>query len=355
VKLTVLIATCNRREALGRALESLFCESNLPRRDWEVVVVLNGVVNDGSREVCEAFRSRYPEHFRHLAEPRQGKSNALNMGIGAARGEILALTDDDVICAPDYVASVISVFEQYPVDLAQGRVFLECEGGLPGWMAPRLREFMSDFDCGDALLLPFDHHMTGTNMIVRRAAARAVGGFAPELGAGARLGFAEDTEFSLRLRQGGYRTMYAPQIVVRHQLPRHRLTMSFFRESYFRVGRSQAYYLSCDIPVWKYGRYALKDSFLTELKALLRRCGGHRAESLELQCMARWQIGFAWQHCLFRCGVSRRLTRVTSWPEPADARGASIDSLSGAEPARQKTTDLVSHRSGASDPSGSAI
>ncbi len=324
MKVTVLIATCNRREGLRRTLESLFCESNLSRQDWEVVVVLNGAVSDGSGEVCQFFENKYPDRFRHLEEPRQGKSKALNLGIGAARGDVLALTDDDVICAPDYVASVAAVFEQYPVDLAQGRVFLECEGGLPEWMVPKLREFMSDSDYGEKVVLPFNHHVTGTNMIVRRAAARAIGGFAPELGAGTRLAFAEDTEFSLRLRRAGYRTMYAPQIVVRHQLPRHRLTRSLFRKRYFRLGRTQAYYVSCDISVWKHGRYALKEAFLNELKAMRCRYGGRSADSLEFQCMARWRIGFALQHCLFGLGASRRLTRVTSWPEPAVAGDSGI-------------------------------
>jgi glycosyltransferase involved in cell wall biosynthesis len=270
--------------------------------------------------VCREFRRRYPERFRLLIQPGKGKSEALNLGIAEARGELLAMTDDDVLCAPDYVAGIQSVFERYPADAAQGRIFLDCEGDMPEWMSARHSVFMSSCDYGDQVQQPFDHTLFGTNMVVRAEAARAVGGFVPELGPGSAVGFAEDTEFSIRLRDAGYRLIYAPQIVVRHQLPRRRLTRSFFRKRYFGLGRSHAYYdPPFKVPRWRWGGYVVKNWIEREAQALRLRITGRPAEALDCQCEAREQAGFFFQHCCFLLGVPRRLSRVACWSEQTPA------------------------------------
>ncbi len=313
MKVTILIATRSRSERLRRTLESLFTEPNLRLDSWEVVVVFDDVAEDGSREVCQIFRSKYPERLRYFAQRKEGKSNALNLGIAAARGEVLALTDDDVICDPGYIAGVQTVFERYSVDGAQGRIFLDFEGGEPEWMSKELRGFMSSCDFGDQIQSPFKRNLYGTNMAVRTEAARAVGGFAPELGAGAPVGFAEDTEFSMRLHWRGYRIIYAPYIVVYHQLPGKRMTRSFFRTRYFRMGRSRAYYQPFPTPLWRFGVYAVKNWIVSDVMSFWLRWNDRPADALDCQCKARKVAGFFWQHYLFSRGVPRQLSRVTSW------------------------------------------
>ena len=45
--------------------------------------------------------------FRYLLESKRGKSRALNAGIREARGEIIALNDDNCIPSTSWVASII--------------------------------------------------------------------------------------------------------------------------------------------------------------------------------------------------------------------------------------------------------
>ena len=320
MRVTVLICSRDRADSLRRTLGSLLCPTNLRTLDWEIIVVTD-VSDDRTAEVCREFQAKFPAYFRFLVQENRGKSNALNLGIAVARGEILAMTDDDVLCAPDYIASIQSVFDRYPADAAQGRIFLDCEGGLPNWMSVGHSVFMSWCDYGDEVQQPFNHTLFGTNMVVRAEAVRAVGRFAPELGAGTVVGFAEDTEFSIRLQEAGYRFIYAPQIVVRHQLPRHRLTRSFFRKRYFRLGCSHAYYIPLEVPLWRFGLYVVKNWIQREAQALRHRCANRPAKALDCQCEARIQAGFFWQHCCFSFGAPRRLSLVTCWPEQAPGQG----------------------------------
>ena len=266
-----------------------------------------------SLAVCRRFQNQYSTHFRFLVQPGAGKSEALNLGIAEARGELIALTDDDVIVAPDYIGGVLDTFRGHPFDGAQGRIFLECPGGLPKWMSSQHAKFMSRRDFGEQIQA-FHETLTGTNMVVRAEIARAVGGFALELGAGTSVGFAEDTEFSIRLEKAGYRFIYAPQIVVRHQLPRHRLTRSFFRHRYFRLGRSHAYYEAFPpVALWRFGLYVAKNWIFREAQAFWYRFANQPAKALDFQCEARLQAGFFLQHLLFFFGTPRRLTQVTRW------------------------------------------
>lgn len=326
MKVTVLIATRDRGSSLHRTLVSLFCQMSLAVADWEVIVIDNGS-SDNTSEVCSEFSRRFPGQFRSYRESKQGKSYALNLGIALARGEILALTDDDVICAPDYIANVQRVFAEHSVDAAQGRTLLDCEGGVPDWLFGGAAQFVGSQDYGGTLIQKFNHLLAGQNMIVRTEAARTIGGFAPELGAGSPVGFSEDTEFSLRLRQAGYRINYAPQIVVRVPIPLVRLTGAFFRRRYFRLGRSRAYYWPYEAPMWRYGLYVLKNWILSDADALRHRLHGRPAVAMECRCMARFQLGFFWQHCLFSFGVPRRLTRITNWSGYARGRGVEEEPL----------------------------
>src|SRR5579862_965324 len=102
MKITVILCTYNRCEILAQALDSI-AACVLPESvAWEVLVVDNNS-SDQTREVVEEFRQRYPGRFRYILEPRSGKSNALNVGIREAHGDILAFVDDDVTVEPTWL------------------------------------------------------------------------------------------------------------------------------------------------------------------------------------------------------------------------------------------------------------
>ena len=323
VSVTVLISTRNRPESLRLTLESLLQDGNLRIASWEALVITDFDCHDGTVEICKEFAERCPDRVRFLIQTTTGKSNALNLGISVARGEILALTDDDVLVAPDYIESIQKTFQQYTAEAAQGRVVLECDGGLPPWMGQRQKVFMSFCDYGLEVLDWTQRTMFGTNMVIRIEAARKVGGFSPELGAGTKMGFAEDSEFSLRLREAGCKFIYAPQILVRHQLSRKRLTPSFFRRRYFGLGRARAYIDAIErVPLWRYGLYSVKYAVLKQAEALWHRLRNRPAEALDAQCYAFQNTGFFLQHLRFWLGAPRTLSIVKDWTaEPVNCAG----------------------------------
>src|SRR5579875_379773 len=100
MNITVLICTYNRASSLRRTLESLQALEIPPSLTWEVVVVDNHAT-DSTRRVIEEVLDTSGLDVRYFYEPRSGQSHALNEGVSEAKGEIIALTDDDVRVAPD--------------------------------------------------------------------------------------------------------------------------------------------------------------------------------------------------------------------------------------------------------------
>lgn len=308
VSLTLLIATRNRATELRRTLESICTPANLQLPAWEILVADNGST-DGTRAVCQHFHDRCPSHFRWIVERNQGKSRALNAGLLKSRGTVLVMTDDDVLCAPDLLERVRELFADPSIDAAQGRIFIDWIGGRPEWVDDLSAALLSLRDYGDR---QFDWHkdLSGCNMMVRRRAALAIGGFAAELGPGT-VGIAEDAEFSMRLRQSGYRMVYAPHVVVRHQVRAARVSRRFLRQRFFGIGRSYSYYMPLSAPIWRAGLYFAKETIKAEAKALAHRFGGRPADAMRAQCESRQGLGLVWQYLLFRLGrATRTLTYI---------------------------------------------
>src|ERR1700682_4126309 len=99
---TVLVCTHNRAPHLRQTLEAMLAMNAVPDCDVEITVVDNTSTDNTPAVVAEPARdSRIPVTYLH--EPRQGKSFALNRGLAEARGDIVALTDDDVLPAADWL------------------------------------------------------------------------------------------------------------------------------------------------------------------------------------------------------------------------------------------------------------
>ncbi len=303
--ISVVICTRNRAEDLRQAVSSILCRGNLEQPDWEVLVIETS--SDNTAQICQEFKELFPGHFRFLTEKRLGKSNALNTAIAEAKGDVLAFTDDDVVCSSDYIESIRTVFSSYSADAAQGRVLLDCEGGWPAWLDRDNLGMMADLRDWGEEVMEFKGTLCGTNMIVRAEVFQKSGGFAPELGPGG-IGMWEDTEVSLRMREVGCRMIYAPQILVRHQWPKKRLTKSFLRSRFFGQGRAQAFYAPLPVSFLRFSLYVAKQTIEKELESLWFLATGRPGTALYRQCDARSQAGFLWQHWLFMRGVPRQLS-----------------------------------------------
>jgi glycosyltransferase involved in cell wall biosynthesis len=250
ISVSVLICTYNRARRLA---ETLTCVSRLrpPHHTrLDVIVVDNNSSDDTQRVIEESARAAaFPVHYAF--EARQGKSFALNTGLALARGDVLALTDDDVTPAEDWIEQIVDIFDDRSVVFAGGKV-------LPRWLAPppphlttlRARDIwgpLALLDYGDERFeytpeATAQRRPIGANMALRRDAMMRIGGWRTDMGkVNNTLISGEDHEIFFRLRRAdSYRGVYEPRMIVHHDVPRARLKRRYFWRWFFASGQTRA-------------------------------------------------------------------------------------------------------------------
>lgn len=223
--LSLVVTTRNRAHRLPATLRWL--SEIRSERLWELVLVDNGST-DRTAALLEDFAASAPMPVRTVSEPERGLGRALNAGVRAARGEIVATTDDDCYPRPDYVEAVVSVFERHDVGYIGGRVLLyddrDARVSVFEGQVPHLLP---------AGFFPYPGFIGGGNLAFQRAVFDDIGGFDPELGAGTSFP-CEDIEFCARASTAGWHGGYFPGPTVYHH---HRRRPGRDEE---RVGRAYA-------------------------------------------------------------------------------------------------------------------
>jgi GT2 family glycosyltransferase len=235
---SVVVTTCRNPLALGRCLRSVVeCDYD----DFELIVVENRPGSGATRLVASQFRA--PGGVRYVEESRAGLSRARNAGLAAARGELVAFTDDDTVVDPGWIRRFAERFERQPdLECVTGLILpleLETESQLVleqfagfGKGFRRRTHRIGEPGCGGPVY-PYAPGAigSGANTVVRRATALELGGFDRTLGAGTPAAGGEDLDLYVRLITCGHTVGYEPSAIVWHQHPdgRDRLRSQVYR------------------------------------------------------------------------------------------------------------------------------
>ena len=243
MRIDVIIATYNRAALLERAARSVLNARRDPQFDFAITIVDNNST-DATRETAASLVAESAGRVRYMFEPRQGKSYAVNAGIAATGGEVIAFADDDQVMDGEWLGAIHQAIAD-GFDYVTGRVLGEWEIEPPAWYDDRLHGVISVHDGGDQRI-PHEGNearqgFSGGNSALRRAAVEKIGGYHTELGKqSGSFTMNEDGELLLRLRAAGFRGLYEPRMTVFHRVPRERLTKSYFRRWHRGHGRSMA-------------------------------------------------------------------------------------------------------------------
>ncbi len=238
---TVLICTHNRSHVLPRALDAVDKLETPPGETWEVIVVDNAS-SDDTAEIVKDFSARASAPVRYIREERLGKSFALNTGIAAARGEVLAQTDDDALPHTDWLVRIDEAFRRHEADIVFGPVRPEWESGPPRWFSPRFLGGFALLDYGNVPFAVSDaiHSLYSINSACRMRVFRKLGGFREDLGPLGRTSrVGEDTDLFLRALEDGMRVVYEPSIVVNHIIPASRCKKADLRSRIWQQRETQ--------------------------------------------------------------------------------------------------------------------
>jgi glycosyltransferase involved in cell wall biosynthesis len=107
-KVSVIIPAYNTAAFIAETLNSVFGQTF---QDFEVIIV-----NDGSPDTAEleVALQPYRDRIRYIKQENKGLPGARNVGIGLARGELLAFVDSDDLWMPDYLLAQVEFLDAHP-------------------------------------------------------------------------------------------------------------------------------------------------------------------------------------------------------------------------------------------------
>jgi len=224
-KFSVIIPVYNRPQEVKEILRSLATQTV---KDFEVIIV-----EDGSTIRCEDVVDIFRDQLRidYFFKPNTGPGPSRNAGFARANGNYFVVFDSDCILPSNYFAIVIKALEEYNWDAwggpdkphedftlrqrAMGYTMssLLTTGGIRGgkkhlgWFQPR-----------------------SFNMGISRKVFEATKGFNFDR-------FAEDIEFSIRMKKAGFNVGLIPDAFVYHK---RRIDFKQFFNQVYNFGRGRA-------------------------------------------------------------------------------------------------------------------
>jgi GT2 family glycosyltransferase len=205
MKLSVVLPTLNREEALRRTLAALVDQLT---SEMELIVV-----DQSESHEPETDQALKGEQVQLVKEAKKSAAHARNVGLERARGEVVLFLDDDLEIPRNFLQAHRENYTDERVDAVVGSIYTpsEPEADIDG---PGRVTFYGRFRRNLMYAHRAEAEAGGSgNISVRTSAAREIGGWDEGFIGNDKWG---DVDFCFRLRQAGYRIMYDPAARVTH-------------------------------------------------------------------------------------------------------------------------------------------
>jgi len=246
---SVIVPTRDRPEQVRRCLQSLLA---LHYPQYEIIVVDNAPSTSATADLIQQSYGKVPQ-VRYIREDRPGSSWARNRGMMAARGEILAFADDDVIIDCYWLVELVRAFSRadrvacvtglvLPVELETPPQFwIEEYGGFSKGFTRRIFDMTENHPKTPLYPYTAGRLGTGASMAFTVAFLRSAGGFDPALGPGSPAQGGEDLTLFFQAVTRGYNLVYEPAALVYHP---HRRDYAGLQKQIYGYGVGLAAYLT---------------------------------------------------------------------------------------------------------------
>lgn len=219
-----IIPVYNRPEEIKELLLSLL---SLDCQDFEVIII-----EDGSTISCvhNILPFEHKLAIQYIFQDNQGQGFARNNGMRKAKGDFFVILDSDVILPQTYLTHLSHTIKERKLDAFGGPDAASDEfSAIQKAMDFAMTSLFTTGGIRGKLKDPSKFQARGFNMGVSRKVFEATGGFIDS-------NRAEDIEWSIRIKNAGYRLELVSEAFVFHK--RKNDLMSFVKQS-FSFGRNR--------------------------------------------------------------------------------------------------------------------
>jgi glycosyltransferase involved in cell wall biosynthesis len=221
----------------------------LPLKHWELIIVDNN-----SSPKIEVDLSWHINHHIIIAG-KAGLTHARLKGFHQAQGNIIIMVDDDNILSPQYLQSTSLIFKNHPqLGAAGGKSIGKFDITPPDW----LKNFHNNLalrDLGELVILKSWENEypavapIGAGMAIRKQSLQSYLEKTMEDNTitdriGNSLTSGGDNEIVLEILKSGWQVGYFPQLVLRHIIPRERMSVKYLARLVNNTNQSWAQLLT---------------------------------------------------------------------------------------------------------------
>jgi cellulose synthase/poly-beta-1,6-N-acetylglucosamine synthase-like glycosyltransferase len=200
---SVIVPARNEADNIARTVRNLRALS-YPEDRLEVIVVDDGSTDETAAIAKAAGASRVIRNERAQKAKVNGKASALNAGLAAARGDIIACVDADSMPEKDAIMHSVPFFEDSSVGAVTSKIFVNSDRK---WLGKLQRIEYAMIAWSRKLFEYIDsiYVTPGPLSFYRKSVLKEVGGFDEK-------NVTEDIEIAWRLLDRGYRIKMSPAI-----------------------------------------------------------------------------------------------------------------------------------------------
>ena len=204
---SIIVPCRNEEKYIGECLDSII-ENDFAKDKLEVLV-LEGMSEDGSRQVVEKYAGKYP-FIKLLENPKKITPCALNIGVKHAKGDVIMRMDAHASYEKNYISKCLKYLKKYGADNVGGVMIT----------LPRNSTFI-----GKAIVAAVSHPFGVGGSVFRTGSKKPMwvdtvfgGCYRKEVFE--KIGLfnenlisSQDMEFNLRLKKAGGKILLVPDIV----------------------------------------------------------------------------------------------------------------------------------------------
>lgn len=222
--ISLVIPVYNRPDEIVELLESISQQGNT---DFEVIVV-----EDGSTRTCKEEIAPFADKFKlqYFFKENSGPGPSRNYGVQHASGDYVIVLDSDCILPADYMRVVRQHLDNEQIDAFGGPDKAHASfTTLQKAINYSMTSFLTTGGIRGGMKNVNKFHPRSFNMGVRTEVWNKLGGFS-------QMRYGEDIDFSIRLKEAGYKVVLMPDAWVWHK---RRNTLKSFFSQVFHFGQAR--------------------------------------------------------------------------------------------------------------------
>ncbi len=279
---TVVVATYNGADRIGKVLDCLRHQIGTGDISWEIIVVDNNST-DATAVVVQRYQNSWPRNIplRYVFESQQGAGYARQRGTRVASSPLIGYLDDDNLPWLNWVRSAYRFGQCHPNIGVYGSRIRGKFSTSPPPHFERIAAFLALTDRGpkpipyrpEAKILP-----PGAGLVVRRQAwldnvpeERTLAEPFGDREAG------EDLEVVLRIQRAGWPVWYNAHMWMYHDIPAQRLTREYLLKLFKGIGLSRYHTRMLSLSPWKRPLMVVPYA-LNDVRKIVRHIGCYRQQ-----------------------------------------------------------------------------